>query len=192
MTNIFIIHGSYASPKKNWFPWLKKQLEKSGHQVFVPQFPIPKVQDPYYSGHSLGKWITHFQQFRHLVNRDTIFVAHSRGCVFLYNLLPTLERKVRAVYLVAPWLNYRWYPKDKKMVDSFHERPFEWERIRKASQYFEIYQSTNDDTPVEEGEEIARKLDAKLIVVKGAGHFNVATDIKYKKFPLLFRNIIHK
>jgi hypothetical protein len=41
MRNIFIIHGSYGYPEENWFPWLKKELSKLGHRVFVPKFPIP-------------------------------------------------------------------------------------------------------------------------------------------------------
>ncbi len=26
MNNIFLIHGSYGNPYKNWLPWLKKEL----------------------------------------------------------------------------------------------------------------------------------------------------------------------
>ncbi len=25
--NFFIIHGVYANPEANWFPWLKKELK---------------------------------------------------------------------------------------------------------------------------------------------------------------------
>ena len=44
-----IIHGSYGSPDENWFPWLKKELQKIGYKVFVPAFPTPKNQ-------KLGVW----------------------------------------------------------------------------------------------------------------------------------------
>lgn len=41
MANVIIIHGAYGNPEENWFPWLKKELEKLDCRVFVPKFPTP-------------------------------------------------------------------------------------------------------------------------------------------------------
>lgn len=189
MRNIFIFHGSYGHPLGNWFPWLKEELEKLGNRVFVPQFPIPKTQNEAFSGHSLQKWLKSFAKYRKFLNDKTIIIAHSRGCVFAYHLLPTLKTPINCLILVAPWMTFRWYPKDWKKTDSFHKKPFEWDKIKENAKYTELYQSTNDDTPVSEGREIAGKLGAKLIAVKNAGHFNVASNVKFKKFPLLLNKI---
>lgn len=128
-------------------------------------------------------------EYSRYIDNKTIFIAHSRGCVFTYHYLAKIEQSISATFLVAPWINFLWYPKNNKKIDSFHQVPFDWKKIKKGSRYFEIYQSTNDDTPVSEGEEIAKKLDAKLIVVKNAGHFNFASDKKFKKFPMLLNNV---
>lgn len=189
MRNIFIFHGSYGSPQENWFPWLKNELEKYGNKVFVPQFPIPKTQDSAYSGHQLDKWLSEFDKYRKFADDKTIIIAHSRGCVFTYHLLPTLKIPIDSLFLVAPWMIFRWYPKGWKKTDSFHIKSFIWNKIKEKVKYIELYQSTNDDTPASEGREIAKKLEAKIILVKGAGHFNVAYDEKFKKFPLLLENI---
>ena len=191
MNNIFILHGSYGSPQGNWFPWLKKELSKLGHRVLVPQFPIPPVdkQDSSYSGHNLSEWIETLNDYDRYINSDTIFVAHSRGCVLTYHYLAKIKLSIAATFLIGPWINFIWYPKNNKKIDSFHKVPFDWKKTKKGSRYFEVYQSTNDDTPISEGKEIAKNLNAKLIIIKNAGHFNTAYDKKYAKFPLLLKNI---
>jgi len=192
MRNIFIIHGSYGSPQENWFPWLKKELSKLGHRVLVPQFPIPPTdkQDSSYSGHKLSEWVDTLDDYKKYIDGDTIFIAHSRGCVFTYQYLAKINPSISATFLIAPWINFLWYPKNNKKIDSFHKIPFDWKQIKKGSRFFEIYQSTNDDTPVSEGKEIAKKLNAKLIIVKNAGHFNFSSDKKFKEFPMLLKSIV--
>ena len=39
MKKVFIIHGWDGYPEENWFPWLKKELEDKGFEVFVLQMP---------------------------------------------------------------------------------------------------------------------------------------------------------
>jgi len=186
--SIFIIHGSYGNPKENWFPWLKKELEQLGNKVFVPQFPIPTEKTP--GGHQLGDWLKKFDEYRKYVDKNTIIVGHSRGAVFCYHLLPTLTKQIDSVFLVGGWLNYHWTPKGSLMITSFHQRPFYWDKIKKSALYKEVYQSSNDpDIPIWEGRDVAKKIGAKCILVKNAGHFNVAIDPTFTKFPLLLANI---
>lgn len=189
MRNIFIFHGSNGNPNENWFPWLKIELKKIGARVFVPQFPIPSKPKPCYGGHNLDQWLAAFEKYRKYISDKTIIVAHSRGCVFAYHLLASFKKPIAATYFVAPWTVFRWYPKGWNKTDSFHKSPLNWSKIKNGAKYFEVYQSTNDDTPVAEGKNLAAKLGAKLIIVKNAGHFNVAYDKKFKKFPLILENI---
>ena len=37
MKRVFIIHGWGGNPETEWIPWTKKQLEKKGFQVEVPE-----------------------------------------------------------------------------------------------------------------------------------------------------------
>jgi predicted alpha/beta hydrolase family esterase len=133
MRTIFIIHGSYGNPQENWFPWLKENLETLGCRVFVPQFPIPENQDIAYGGHDLSSWLKVLDEYKQYINEETIFVAHSRGCVFLYRVLEQLRHPVQAVFFVGAWITYRWYPKGWKKLDSFHQTPFDWNKIKAGS-----------------------------------------------------------
>ena len=193
MKNIFIIHGSYGSPQENWFPWLKKELSKLGHKVFVPQFPIPSPnkRDPAYGGHNLSNWLKTLEDYKKYINEDTIIIAHSRGCIFTYRFLEKLKKPVSSVFFVAPWINFIWYPKGWKKIDSFHEKPFNWSKIKKGTKHCEVFQSSNDPTqiPVNEGKKIAKNLNARFVLVKNAGDFSAYYDKKFIKFPLLLKNV---
>lgn len=187
MRNIFIIHGSYGYPEENWFPWLKSELEKLGHRVFVPKFPIPTNNN---EEHKLNLWLKEFEKYRQYLNKETIIIAHSRGCSFAFQMLPFFEIKINSLFLVGAFVDYdQWRPDVYPDYDSFQAKPYLWKRIRQLAKHVEIYQSTNDVIPISEGNFVADWLKAKFIVVKNAGHFNVAYDKKYVKFPLLLKNI---
>ena len=187
MRNFFIFHGSYGHPGENWYPWLKQELESMGHRVFIPTFPIPKVKG---EGHKLDLWFKAFEAYKQYVNKDTIVIAHSRGCTFTYHLLPLLNIKIHGLYLVGQFIDYdQWRPEVYAEHDSFQAKPYLWKKIRKMSEYIEVFQSTNDVIPVCEGEFVAHWLHAKLTIVKNAGHFNMATYKRFVTFPLLLEKI---
>ncbi|MBI5127273.1 alpha/beta hydrolase [Candidatus Roizmanbacteria bacterium] len=188
MRNIFIIHGSYGHPEENWFPWLKSELEELNCNVIVPKFPIHSNTK---HDHRINEWLKKMEQYMNYINEETIFVAHSRGNVFLYRFFMKYPVQVKATYLVAPWIYWKTslWSSDPTIIDSFHNKSFEWDKIRNRSSYFEIFQSMNDVIPVTEGKELAQNLNAKLILVKNAGHFNITTYKKFKKFPYLLERI---
>ncbi|HEX7543031.1 MAG TPA: hypothetical protein VF385_03045, partial [Patescibacteria group bacterium] len=83
----------------------------------------------------------------------------------------------------------QWRPDIYNNYDSFQAKPYLWKRIHQLVNHAEIFQSTNDEISVEEGKLIAKNLDAKINIIKNAGHFNVATDKKFVKFPLLLKSV---
>ncbi len=160
MGTVFIIHGAYGHPGENWFPWLKQELEKLGHEVVVPQFPTPENQ-------TLEKWQEVFSNYK--VDQDTIFIGHSLGVPFILSLLE--KCKAKASFLVAGFCTL---PENefKEGMRTF-VKDFDYERIKSNCKNVYVFHSDNDPyIPLSKAEEIAEKIGAKLMVIKKAGHFN--------------------
>ncbi|MBI4173467.1 MAG: serine hydrolase family protein [Candidatus Aenigmarchaeota archaeon] len=181
MANAIIIHGSWGSPQENWFPWLKAELGKLGYAVQVPQFPTP-------GGQRLDNWLDVLAGLDRHIGPATIMIAHSIGCALLLHKLELLKRSVKAIFLVGGFTKDLWAGRYKDIVDSFFARPFDWAKIRQNAGHGEVFQSDNDPyVPIAVGTQLAASLAAKLVVVKGAGHFNRQSG--YTSFPLLLERI---
>lgn len=177
MKNAIILHGNGNTPDGNWFPWLKKQLEKNGHEVWVPQLPnseMPNAKD--YNELLLG----HGFNF----NKDTILVGHSSGAVSILNLLQELptDIKIKAAYLIGAFEAELGVQSRTKLFP----KPFEFERIKSHCGKFIFIHSDNDPyCPLKGAKFLAEKLDGALVVEPGQGHFNLEASPKYNQFPKL-------
>ena len=178
MEKALIVHGVGGHPGENWFPWLKKELEKLGIRVFVPQFPTPKKQE-------LGEWMKVFEGIRNELGENPILVGHSLGAPFLLNILET--NKAKCCFLVAGFTGVAGNEFDPGMK-SFAQREFNWEKIRENCPVFCVFHSDSDPyIKLEKGQELAEKLGAELALVMGAGHFNEKAG--YVEFKLLLEKI---
>ncbi len=181
MTNIFIIHGAYGTPKENWFPWLKSKLENLGCKVFVPKFPTPENQ-------SLENWIKVFKKYEQYLNKNSIVIGHSLGPAFLLNILENLDKPIKAAFFISGFLELSGNPAFDNINRSFIEKNFDWQKIKKNCQKFFVFHSDNDPyIPLEKAERLAKNLGVNMIVVKNAGHFNEKAG--YVKFDLLLEKI---
>lgn len=178
MTTFLIVHGVGGGPQENWFPWLKKELEKSGHEVIVPQFPTPKQQ-------ILSEWLKVLEKYKEKINKDAILIGHSLGVPFILNVLE--KKQVKAVFLVAGFFGKAGNDFDEGMK-TFAQRKFDWKAIKAHCRSFFVFHSDNDSyIRLEKAEELAKQLKTKVILVKGAGHFNKTSG--YLTFSLLLKNI---
>ncbi len=180
MANIFIIHGSYGYPEENWFPWLKEELIKLGHQVIVPEFPTP-------DGQELAIWLDVFKKHIPLLNSETILIGHSCGGAFLLSLLEKIDVTVKATLLIAspakPTLN-----QFDEVHLSFVDKEFDWKRIKNHCKQFFIYHAHNDPyVPFEHAEVLSKNLSTNIIEIENAGHFNA--NAGYTKFEILLEQI---
>jgi predicted alpha/beta hydrolase family esterase len=178
MANIFIIHGVGGHPEENWFPWLKKELEKLGHNVIVPQFPTPENQ-------TLQNWLNVLEKHKKYITPATIFIGHSLGVPFILNVVEKYH--IAAAFLVAGFAGKAGNKFDESMK-TFAQKPFDWKQIQNNCKKFVIFHSDNDHyVELSKAEELAKNLNTKVTLVKGAGHFNAAAG--YNSFDLLLEKI---
>jgi predicted alpha/beta hydrolase family esterase len=181
MATIFLFHGAYGHPKENWFPWMKKQLERNGHKVIAPRFPTPKRQ-------TLENWRKVFSKYARKVDENTVFIGHSIGCAFLLRLIENSTKTIKAAYCVAGFTGPLGNPKFDTVNRTFTQRKFRWGNIREHCRKFVVFCSDNDPyVPMEKGKMLAKRLKTKPILVRKAGHFNKAAG--YQAFPLLLKSI---
>ncbi|MFP3950012.1 MAG: RBBP9/YdeN family alpha/beta hydrolase [Candidatus Micrarchaeia archaeon] len=177
----FIIHGAGGYPEENWFPWLKAELEKQGHEVVVPWFPTPENQ-------ALENWMNVMEPYIRTFNSDTVLVAHSLGPAFAVSLLERINVKIRACFFVAGFTGNLGIEEFDSINTTFMEKEFNWEKARRICSEFFVYGSDNDPyVPLEMEEDFAINLGTKMTVVNGAGHFNKKAG--YAEFPRLLEDI---
>ncbi len=181
MTNIIIIHGTGSNPNGNWFPWLKSELEKLGHRVFVPKFPTPDNQ-------SLENWLKTFENYEQYLDENSIVVGHSLGPAFLLSVIEKFERPIKCAFFIAGFIGLLGNSEYDELNKTFTTRSFDWARIKKNCKKFFVINSDNDPyVPLERGEELAKNLNAELIIVKNAGHINKKSG--YTEFEFLLEKL---
>ncbi len=178
--NIFIFHGTAGSPEGNWFPWLKEKLNEKDCNVIVPRFPTPE-------GQSLESWMEILNQYKELINKDTIFVGHSLGGMFLLKVLEQLKDPVHAAFFVSAPVGVRpikYYDSDY----AFTHFQFNWPSIINKSKNFTVYHSDNDPyVSLGNGEGLAKELGVSLTFIPNAGHINAESG--WTKFEKLLEDI---
>jgi serine hydrolase len=180
MKSAFIIHGTYGNSKENWFPWLKQELEKSDYKVVIPDFPTPENQ-------TLENWLNIFKKHEKDLNEKTILIGHSLGCAFILTLLE--KHQAKAAYLVSAFIGTLDICDIDELNFSFTEKKFDRNKIKSNCNKFTLFHSDNDPyVPLKKAEELKNKLDAKLIMINQAGHFNEKSG--YKKFEEIKNKII--
>ncbi|MFH1307500.1 MAG: alpha/beta hydrolase [archaeon] len=179
--NVIMIHGSYGNPEENWFPWLKKELEKIGCKVFIPKFPTPKNQ-------SLNNWMKVLESYKQYLDESSIIIGHSLGPAFILTVLEKLDKRIKASFFVAGFVSWLGNEDFDKINKTFVNKKFEWDKIKKNCGKFILYSSDNDPyVPLKKSQEIADKVGVSINIIRGAGHFN--KNSRYTKFNKLLEDI---
>lgn len=177
---VFILHGYESSPNCNWFTWLKETIEIESTAA-VTIIPFPDSNHPV-----LANWLQTLENQLQYIDEQTIFVAHSLGCITLLHYLnqQAILPRFKALFLVSgfdqpipnlPQLN-------PFVVDSL---TIDYTKIIATTPVRTVITAKDDGiVPTQLSVDLASHLKASLYKRHSGGHF--MQEEGFKTFPLLY------
>jgi predicted alpha/beta hydrolase family esterase len=171
---VFIIHGWDGYPEEGWFPWLKKELEQRGFEVFVPQLPQP--DEP-----RINNWVPEIAKVVSIPDEQTYFVGHSMGCQTIARYLERLSEGavVGGVVFVAGFFKQLTNLENDDVVRDVSKEwlgtPINLEKVKKHLKKSVAIFSDNDPYVPMDNKDDFIELGAKIIIEHNKGHFSGST-----------------
>ncbi len=187
MKRAVVLHGTGSSHANNWFPWVKKELEKLGYEVWVPD--LPDADRPN---------IKRYNEF--LLNQgwdfnDNLIIGHSSGSVEILGLLQALPDRIQinTAILIGSFDSRLTSDPKWETLKGLFEEPFDYKKITKKAKQFIFIHSDNDPyCPIEQARELHQKIGGEFIMLPGQQHFSYHLDPKYERFPDLIEIVKEK
>ena len=182
MKNYFIIHGSFANPNMDWYPWLKDELIKLNQDVIAPDFPVGLEIQNY------SAWKNELDKYKDKINENTVFIAHSIGPIFIIKYLKENNIKIDSLYSISGFngmINIKDF--DKVNESFFMEDISGFDKL--CSRRIAIYSDNDPFVPYNLLDDFSKKIKSEVHIINNAGHF--IEDDGYDKFPELL-SIIRK
>ncbi len=157
---IIIIRGNGNSgPNENWFPYVKKELEKIGLEVINKEFPDPELAREKY-------WLPFIKSLG--ADENTILIGHSSGAVAAMRFAE--KNKILGSVLVGAC--YTDLGDEDERKSGYYNRPWEWEVIKNNQKWIVQFSSIDDPyIPVEEPRYISQRLQTEYHEHTDEGHF---------------------
>lgn len=182
-TNYLIIHGSFASPFSNWIPYLRKEIEKKGFEVYNPDLPSGTDYQNY------NNWASMMKSYQHagILNENTIIFAHSIAPVFICKYLINNHLPIKRLVCVSGFNNFYSGNPD---FDSVNESMY-LDNLSEVKEYCKeiicLYSDNDPYVSFDVEKTFADKIADKQVLIKNGGHLN--SESGYVEFPQLKKYI---
>src|SRR3989344_3288848 len=126
MKRVFIIHCMQGTPSDFWYPWLKKELERRGFEVHVPEMPdtdYPKIEP----------WVATLKNNVGGIDDETYFVGHSIGCQTILRFLESFPSESRiggSVFVAGGASLQNLTDEEKEITQSWLSEPFDTNKVK--------------------------------------------------------------
>lgn len=168
MNNYLLLHGSFASPFVNWFPYLRNEIEKRNLAVYTPDLPTGVGYQNY------ENWSRVLEAYisSDIINENTVIFAHSIAPIFVCKFLVDHNIRVKRLVFVCGFNNYFGINEEYDKVN--HTMYFEnLKDVKGLAEEIICFYSKNDPYVKYEAEkEFADTIATKQIVIDNGGHLN--------------------
>ncbi|MFA7707436.1 MAG: alpha/beta hydrolase [Candidatus Pacearchaeota archaeon] len=177
---IMIIPGNGNTDiSENWFPYIKKELEKLGLKVIAKNMPDPDLARKEY-------WLPFIEKNLEK-NEDSVLIGHSSGAVAILRYLENY--KIKGAIIVGACYTYLSDEKEKK--SGYFDNEWQWDKIKNNASWIVQFASTDDPyIPIEEQRYIKNKLITEYHEYNNEGHFG--SDTHKTEFPKIVEIIRKK
>lgn len=183
---VLLIHGFAADSNMHWFPWMKRELERIGFEVFAPDLPESAHPD-------LESWMHVLLPYVQQMGHDDVIIGHSLGSKAALHLLEKADKKIGYLFLVGTaigevaerdWnvVQQDFHQQDISALRRFWEIPVDWDKVEKLAWSKNVIVS-DDDPLISHKDRGALKPGWYFRLWHGFGHFLVT------KVPELFEVI---
>jgi len=167
---LVLLHAKGGSPRANFFPTLKKELEARGYEVEAPAMPNADEPDDI----EQRDYVLKHCQF----DENTTVLGHSFGGVVALRVLETGVKVNRVILVGAPFSGKYLDGKPRPTVTAAVKKGFDFDKIKKNARSFTALYDTHDlVVSMSDGEAFAEKLGATLVKAEGREpHFSASEE----------------
>ena len=171
LPKIILLHGNGGSTvDDNWFPYVKKELEKLDIKVIAKTFPDRKLARQKY-------WLP-FLKDDLKADKNTILIGSSSGAVAAMRFAEI--NKIYGSILIGA--SYTDTGDESEKLSGYFDNPWNWESIKNNQNWIVQFASSDDPyIPISEPRYIHEKLNTEYYEYKDRGHFS--WDVGLKEFP---------
>lgn len=176
---VFLVHGWGGSPERNWFPWLKKELESRRFEV--NSLEMPDTEHPI-----IKEWVSTLEKEVGKPDKETYFIGCGIGCQTIMRYLENISGEVGGLLFVAGWFSLKGLEteEEKSIANPWLTIPINLANLKKVAPKITAIFSTDDPfVPISDAKKFGKELNAKIIIEKDKGHFdNEKYDVILKEF----------
>ncbi len=150
-----ILHGYSGKPNEVFIPWLKKNLEDRGHEVYAPELPDTKTPD----ADAQAEFVLNNFNF----DENTVLIGHSYGVPTSLKILQRLGNPIRKFISVAGFAEAGFADNKRRPFEETTNWNFDFEKIRSNVGEVELLRANNDyAVPQERSDYLLQKIGGKI------------------------------